>query len=87
MEDETPLAIRETIKEKKTCKCCGKELPITYFKRQAKGYRKICMACQRKNNGASEKFKEYSSRELMEELQARGFKGQLKHIQVETYNI
>lgn len=45
------------------------------------------MACQRKNSGASEKFKEYDSRELMEELQARGFKGQLKHIQVETYNL
>lgn len=24
MEGETPLAVRETIKEKKTCKCCGK---------------------------------------------------------------
>lgn len=87
MNKETPLAVRETIKEKKTCKCCGKELPITYFKRQAKGYRKICMACQRKNSGVSEKFKEYDSRELMEELQARGFKGQLKYIQIETYNL
>lgn len=45
------------------------------------------MACQRKNSGVSEKFKEYDSRELMEELQARGFKGQLKYIQIETYNL
>lgn len=86
MEDK-PLAVIETVQQKKTCKCCGKELPITYFKRQSKGYRKICMSCERNSNGVSEKFKEFTSRELMEELRSRGFKGQLKYIRTETFNL
>lgn len=84
---ERPLATQITIEDKKKCKCCGKELPITYFNRQGMGYRKICIACERNENGISERFKEFTSRELIEELRSRGFKGDLKHVKVETYKL
>lgn len=81
------LAVEETIQQKKTCKCCGKELPITMFNKRGMGYRNICISCERSDSGASDKFKEYTSRELMEELHARGFKGTLKRMKVEEITI
>ena len=75
------LAVEETTTEKKKCKCCGKELPLSYFKKYAAGYRNICMACQRKENGVSEKFKDFTSRELIDELISRGYKGELKYVE------
>ncbi|AXF52178.1 MAG: restriction endonuclease [crAssphage sp. isolate ctcc615] len=77
------LAQPETIKQKKTCKCCGKELPITSFHKRGGGYRTICMSCERTNNGISEKFKNFTDRELQEELRSRGYKGILKRMKVE----
>lgn len=57
------------------------------FNKRGSGYRNICISCERSNNGASDKFKEYTSRELMEELRARGFKGTFKRMKVETITI
>lgn len=81
------LAIEETTQQKKICKCCGKELPITMFNKKGKGHRNTCISCERADSGASDKFKAYTSRELMEELHARGFKGTLKRMKVETLTI
>ena len=81
------LAVEETTPQKKVCKCCGKELPITMFYKRGTGHRNICISCERADSGASDKFKEYTSRELMEELHARGFKGTLKRMKVETLTI
>lgn len=81
------LAVEETTTEKKICKCCGKELPLTMFNKKGPGYRSICISCERGESGASDKFKEFTSRELMEELRSRGFKGVLKRIKVEEVNI
>ena len=81
------LAVEETTTEKKKCKCCGKELPLTMFNKRGIGYRNICISCERGENGASEKFKQFTSRELMEELRSRGFKGILKRIKVEEVKI
>ena len=81
------LAVEETTTEKKTCKCCGKTLPLTMFNKKGPGYRSICISCERGESGASDKFKEFTSRELMEELRSRGFKGVLKRIKVEEVNI
>ncbi len=81
------LAVEETVQHKKKCKCCGKELPITMFNKRGTGYRNICISCERSETGASDKFKDYTSRELMEELRARGFKGTFKRMKVETITI
>ena len=87
LNQEKPLAVVAIVQQKKICKCCGKELPVTYFKRQSRGYRNICMSCERTSNGVSERFKDFTSRELIEELRSRGFKGQLKWVKTETFNL
>lgn len=84
---EKPLATIITTSNKKKCKCCGKELPLSYFNKYAQGYRSICIACERKEKGVSEKFKEFTSRELIEELRSRGYKGELKYVKVETFKL
>lgn len=84
---EQPLAIAVTTNNKKKCKCCGKELPITYFNKRGTGYRNICMSCERDKTGVSDKFKDFTSRELIEELRSRGYKGTLKYIKVEEFNL
>ena len=82
------LAVEEiTTEKKKKCKCCGKELPLTMFNKRGPGYRNIYISCERSESGASEKFKDFTSRELMEELRSRGFKGVLKRIKVEEVEI
>lgn len=81
------LAVEETTTQKKICKCCGSEFPINMFRKKGTGYRNVCISCERKETGASDKFKQFTSRELMEELRSRGFKGTLKHIKVEIINI
>lgn len=82
-----PLATIVTTTNKKKCKCCGKELPLNYFKKRGIGYSNTCMACERNENGISEKFKNFTSRELIDELISRGYKGELKYIKVETYKL
>lgn len=84
---EQPLAIAVTTNNKKKCKCCGKELPITYFNKRGTGYRNICMSCERDKTGVSDKFKDFTSRELIEELRSRGYKGILKYVKVEEFNL
>ena len=73
--------------ETKVCKCCGKELPISHFQKYAGGYRKVCNDCRRRESGATEKFKDFTSRELIEELKARGYEGQLTKKIVETVKL
>ena len=47
MEDK-PLAVVETVKEKKICKCCVRELPLSNFDKRGIGYRNYCRECLRK---------------------------------------
>ena len=81
------LAVVVPAEEKKICKCCGVNLPITMFRKQGSGHRNICINCERKSKGASEKFKDCTDRELMEELRARGYKGTFKKTIVTEINI
>lgn len=70
--------------ETKVCECCGKEKPLSEFHRRGKGYRNICKLCQAGESGATEKFKEFTSRELYEELLRRGYEGKLTRKVIET---
>ena len=81
------LAVEETTTQKKKCKCCGKELPLTMFNKRGIGYRNVCISCERSESGTSEKFKQFTSRELIEELRSRGYKGVLKRVKVEEVKI
>ena len=71
------------VEESRKCRICGKILPISKFERFGKrGYHTACKACEGKDYGTDEKFKDFTSRELILELRARGYKGKLQKITV-----
>lgn len=65
-----------------TCVCCGKELPINMFDKRGIGYRKVCKDCLNSNGAVGARFKEFTSKELIEELRARGYRGKLTFTKV-----
>ena len=73
--------------EIKKCKLCGKELPLSHFSRRGTGYRNICMECEKRETGSTDRFKDFTSRELIDELKARGYEGQLTKKIVETVKL
>lgn len=77
----------EVAAETKVCKCCGKKLPISDFEVYAKGHRNVCRSCRAKENPSSDKFKGFTSRELIEELKHRGYKGELKKVVIESIRL
>lgn len=89
MEDnkDSVLATVEVAKEAKKCKCCGEYKPLSAFRPKGKGYRSICIECERKSTGTSAKFEEFTSRELIEELKARGYQGVLKKVITEEITL
>ena len=81
MENNSPTTtpVEETLK----CSVCGKILPVSKFDIFAKrGYHTARKACEDKDYGTDERFKDVSSRELILELRARGYKGKLQKITV-----
>ena len=74
--------------EERTCNCCGRKLPISEFKAYRGGkYARVCNTCAIKNSGASEKFAQFTTRELLDELKVRGWRGQLRCTRIETISI
>lgn len=71
----------------KKCAICGKVLPLSEFQRKGAGHRNMCKSCQRKENGTSERFAGFTSRELIDELKYRGYKGILRREIVEEIKI
>lgn len=71
------------VEETRKCKVCGKVLPVSKFDRFGKrGYHTACKACEGKEYDNDERFKDISSRDLILELRARGYKGKLQKITV-----
>lgn len=60
------------------CKCCGRELPISDFSHYSKDkIRWVCKRCMNDDIPTNPKFKDVTSRELVLELRARGYRGKL----------
>lgn len=78
--------------EVKTKKCtrCGRELPVTEFYKRTDspdGLQAWCKECFKKptkktqiGGGVSDELKMYTSRQLMEELAKRGYRGELEYV-------
>ena len=79
---DKPLTTTAINANRKTCVCCGATLPLSYFnlKKYIEGYSDTCIICQRKANNVNEKLKKFTSRELIDELISRGYKGELKYV-------
>ena len=72
------------VEDTRKCRVCGKILPISKFDRFGKrGYHTTCKACEGKEYGTDERFKDITSRDLILELRARGYKGKLQKVTVD----
>lgn len=79
--------IKHEVAETKKCSVCGEVLPIDMFTRHGRGRENVCITCKRKQSGKSEALAQFTPRELIEELKARGYKGKLTYTIVKTLNI
>ena len=71
------------VEDTRKCRICGKILPVSKFDRFGKrGYHTACKACEGKDYSTDERFKDITSRDLILELRARGYKGKLQKITV-----
>ena len=72
------------VEETRKCRVCGKVLPISKFDRFGKrGYHTSCKACEGKECGNDERLKDITSRDLIIELRARGYKGKLQKVTID----
>ena len=79
MENNSPTTT--PVEETRKCRICGKILPVSKFDRFGKrGYHTACKACEGKDYSTDERFKDVTSRDLILELRARGYKGKLQKI-------
>lgn len=60
--------------ETKTCKCCGKELPIEDFAKNAWGYTSVCKERNIKNRRASQLKKKQITQQQNDVVNARHLK-------------
>lgn len=75
----------------KVCRECGKELPLTKFYSNSQspdGRGEVCYMCASskgrrvKVKGQNPALAEFTPRQLIEELRARGYKGELTFTQI-----
>lgn len=75
--------------ETKKCSSCGNELPISQFHKNAAtkdGLQPYCKACIKAKrdkimHGSNNALRDFSPRELIAELRARGYEGELRIVQ------
>ena len=76
--------ITTPVEKTRKCRVYGKILPISKFDRFGKrGYHTTCKACEGKEYGTDERFKDITSRDLILELRARGYKGKLQKVTID----
>lgn len=82
-------------KPTKVCTGCGRELPLSAFNlnnHSKDGHMGICKECRRRHKNAPTDSKgnplaQFTARELMRELKARGYEGILEYTTVQRINI
>lgn len=87
--------VRENLpEEKKVCKGCGRELPLSCFKEHNKssdGHMSECNDCRRRKLSKKEAkvnpLATFTARELMLELRNRGYEGTLEYTEVHKINL
>lgn len=85
--DNVKAIAEEVVTTTKVCKCCGKELPLTEFRKNpsGEGYGNTCRKCigdkvsktKIESSAKDERLINFTSRELIIELRNRGYKGKL----------
>ena len=81
MENNNPTTT--PVEETRKCRICGKVLPLSMFDKFGNhGYHTACKACEGKDYSTDDRFKDITSRDLILELRARGYKGKLQKISV-----
>ena len=85
----------EKLVQTKVCAKCGRNLPVESFRRHhlsKDGYSKICNACKANSinhdmTNANPKLAEFTPRELIDELKARGYYGTLTYVEKHIINV
>ena len=74
---------------RKVCKSCGRELPLSAFSvhtRSADGRMSECKECRRrrsvKANTEGNPLEKFTARQLMHELNRRGYDGEISYVEV-----
>lgn len=78
--NEVSLANSETstpVKGMRKCAQCGAVLPVSYFSSYGKRLKTICKSCEGLDVPCDDRLKDFESRDLILELRARGYKGEL----------
>ncbi len=67
---------KPVVEESAVCSRCGETNPLSEFRFYKGRPTTVCKSCLRRD-GRSDRFKMYTSRELMDELKRRGYSGML----------
>ena len=83
--------------ETMTCKCCGREVPLSSFTRTKLGLRYTCNECmkrkvaagreERKKCESTNELERFTPRQLMEELVRRGYVGKLRYVETHIIDL
>ncbi len=92
MENQTTMS--ESTRKTKVCASCGRELPLEMFpghRLSADGHMAECRDCRRrrkaKNNNEGNPLEKFTARELMHELKARGYEGNITFTEVTIHKM
>ena len=60
--------------ETKVCKCCGKELPLNNFSKNAFGYTSVCKECNSMNRKIAAKKRQQIKQQAVDAVNARALR-------------
>lgn len=60
--------------ENQVCKCCGRELPVEQFAKNAFGYVRVCRECNSKNRSEAAKKRKQLQQQAVDAINARNLR-------------